>query len=265
MAITTGINHFDSIEDKLCLYIFRQTGEISALRGVCHRFKELVEGHAAAIESDITDIFGNFSFKCVANVYCFDDSSALEKIECLFKKVKELGLKPKSTALRALDPYHLIHLKPLFDPYVKLEHMVKFWYAVREKAPLQLQNKMDVAQPQIDKMGLHADPLKVMWAMKKCLIENAKELALIEDLNLSGKLLCFIPDEIGLFVNLKSLDLSNNRLSKLSAKFAQLKNLQTLDLSQNRFTSIPDELNDLKELQTLNIAGNRLDPEYQRS
>ena len=265
MAITP-VNHFDSLKkdldpakdlDPLCLYIFRLTGEISNSRGVCHRFKQLVENHAAAIESDIINIFGNFSLKCVVLKYAINDSSTLEKIEDLFQRAKNPGLKLKSTCLRTTDPYHLIHLKPLFEPYVKLEHMMKFWRAVYEKASPQLQNMMNETQNKTSKIRPQYEPLKIMVAMKKCLNLNYEELAQIEDLSLSGQSLCFIPKEIGLFINLKSLDLSDNRLHKLPVEFAQLKNLQMLNLSQNRFTSVPDVFNDLKELQ-VNINDNRL-------
>jgi internalin A len=77
-------------------------------------------------------------------------------------------------------------------------------------------------------------------------------------LDLSGKGITELPNEIGQLANLQKLDLSHNQLTLLPESIGQLTNLQKLDLKANRLISLPDSLGQLTNLQWLNLSGNQL-------
>ena len=127
------------------------------------------------------------------------------------------------------------------------------------------------------------------------LIEDAQQLnKSITAIDLRGKRLRSIPNEvlssnqlrillldkneltkiaarIGQLKKLKTLSLSENGhfeflhpifiddpLSVIPAEIGQLRELQTLDLNSNQFSSLPAEIGQLKQLQTLNLGNNQL-------
>ncbi len=65
-----------------------------------------------------------------------------------------------------------------------------------------------------------------------------------------------IQSQIGNLKNLKILNLSNNQMTGVPAEVGQLRYLEVLDLSYNQLTGLPYELGNLKNLKTLNISGN---------
>lgn len=67
-----------------------------------------------------------------------------------------------------------------------------------------------------------------------------------------------LPEEIGLFTALKSLDLSNNQLVSLPDSFGNLQALQRLYLSSNQLFSLPDSFGNLHALQYLYLSNNKL-------
>ncbi len=73
-------------------------------------------------------------------------------------------------------------------------------------------------------------------------LQQIVKLKNLETLNLSGKNLTTIPDEIGLLTNLISLDLSNNNLSTLPVTIEKLTKLKYLNLSNNPRLQIPPEI-----------------------
>lgn len=68
-----------------------------------------------------------------------------------------------------------------------------------------------------------------------------------------------IPDEIGLFTNLKYLGFKGNNIEEISDKINELKSLEYLDISWNFFHSIPFTIRTLPRLTCLNLETNRLD------
>lgn len=67
-----------------------------------------------------------------------------------------------------------------------------------------------------------------------------------------------LPESLGQFTQLQSLDLCNNQLTTLPEWLAQLVQLQSLDLSGNQLAALPESLGQLAQLQSLNLSRNQL-------
>lgn len=74
-------------------------------------------------------------------------------------------------------------------------------------------------------------------------------------LDLSGKRLRELPDNIGNVASLRILDLSNNQLQSLP-DICALTNMEWLDLSQNNLDELPDSVGCLTRLEWLDLADN---------
>ena len=68
--------------------------------------------------------------------------------------------------------------------------------------------------------------------------------------------LCFLAEEIGQLVNLETLDLRSNQLRVLPKSIGKLEKLRELNLSYNDLNSLPKELSDCAVLTRLNVTGN---------
>ena len=92
-------------------------------------------------------------------------------------------------------------------------------------------------------------------------IEEARRWG-ANELNLNGwgdpEKLTELPESLGQFTQLQSLDLSGNKLTALPDSVGQLSQLQWLDLSGNRLTSLPESIGQLTQLQSLYLSSNQL-------
>ncbi|OAE33254.1 hypothetical protein AXG93_1200s1160 [Marchantia polymorpha subsp. ruderalis] len=80
-----------------------------------------------------------------------------------------------------------------------------------------------------------------------------------EALDFSNGGYTWIPESIGMLVNLTSLDLSGNMLSALPESIGLLTHLTSLDVEANLLKSLPESLGLLTCLQTLNIEKNSIE------
>ncbi|TFG23327.1 MAG: hypothetical protein EU532_13600, partial [Promethearchaeota archaeon] len=66
-----------------------------------------------------------------------------------------------------------------------------------------------------------------------------------------------LPEYIGNFSSLKTLNLKNNELKVLPDSIGNLSSLEDLDLSSNRLDQLPNTIGDLKSLKILLLNNNR--------
>ena len=77
-------------------------------------------------------------------------------------------------------------------------------------------------------------------------------------LDLSGKGISYVPNEVFSLEHLEILNLGNNQLTGIDGKIENLINLKILDISNNSIMDLPLELTKLSKLQVLNVSGNPL-------
>lgn len=78
----------------------------------------------------------------------------------------------------------------------------------------------------------------------------------MQQLNLSGNKIKFLPSDIGKMTMLKEFNLGYNALSRLPNSVSLLKSLVDLNLSNNNFSVLPFELRHLWQLERLHLSGN---------
>lgn len=87
---------------------------------------------------------------------------------------------------------------------------------------------------------------------------KGKTKAQVTKINLSGKGLEEIPENVYEYVNVEKLDLSHNKIKVIPKEIVKLRKLRSLDLSFNDLTVLQSALFKLPKLRTLNLHGNRL-------
>ncbi|KAH8975290.1 hypothetical protein BDL97_01G147900 [Sphagnum fallax] len=80
-----------------------------------------------------------------------------------------------------------------------------------------------------------------------------------EVLDLSNMSLSWLPESIGLVMNLTSLDLSGNELQEVPESIGELARLVLLDVQSNQLKRLPEALGCLTNLATLNIQKNSIE------
>jgi len=83
-------------------------------------------------------------------------------------------------------------------------------------------------------------------------------------LDLSGKGLNSIPQDIYQLTDLEVLDVSNNKILSIDTKISNLTKLKLLDVSGNQISSLPQTLTQLTGLNVLNVSGNPLGPQFEQ-
>ncbi|MBS0651271.1 MAG: leucine-rich repeat domain-containing protein [Verrucomicrobia bacterium] len=87
---------------------------------------------------------------------------------------------------------------------------------------------------------------------------NAQHINHVYALDLSHLELEFLPPEIGLFTQLKTLSLRYNSLSSITPQIGNLVQLSHLNVEHNHLKELPPEIGKLLQLSYLNASHNRL-------
>ena len=88
--------------------------------------------------------------------------------------------------------------------------------------------------------------------------EKVAAIMCMEELNLSGRSLTKLPDEVKLLKNLHYLGLRVNSFEAIPGSILSLKKLKALDVSVNAISDLPESLASFKELSYLDISMNKL-------
>ncbi|MFX1314076.1 MAG: leucine-rich repeat domain-containing protein, partial [Promethearchaeota archaeon] len=141
------------------------------------------------------------------------------------------------------------------------------------------QNKIEIIREiekenaEKEKQGRYVNPIimkiedgdVVEWRMVyydlKTLPDNFGVFKNLRSLSIVNNPIEYLPNSFGNLTNLKFLDLSGNQLKSLPESFVNLTSITNLNLSNNKFTEIPTVLWALKELTELNLSDNPLNEE----
>lgn len=103
--------------------------------------------------------------------------------------------------------------------------------------------------------GIRPPHLKAVSDLEE-LLPRASE---VTELDLSGRMLREVPEQLFAFTRLRRLSLSGNRdIGHLDPRIADLTDLEELDLSHTGITSLPDGIGRLSELRVLDISSTPL-------
>ncbi|KAG2675986.1 hypothetical protein I3760_12G030600 [Carya illinoinensis] len=80
----------------------------------------------------------------------------------------------------------------------------------------------------------------------------------LEQVDLSGHRLRFLPEAFGRIRSLVAFDISSNQLEVIPDSIAGLENLEELNASSNLLGSLPDSIGLLQKLKILKVSGNKL-------
>ncbi len=100
----------------------------------------------------------------------------------------------------------------------------------------------------------HRQAMSIRWF----LIKNKDNVETVKIMTFNDRNLRSLPDEVGLFVNIQTLELRLNRLSDIPKVVFQLTHLIKLDLSENQIDQLPDEEWPLSRLQVLALNNNQI-------
>jgi len=88
--------------------------------------------------------------------------------------------------------------------------------------------------------------------------ESLGQFTQLQSLNLTNNQLTTLPEWLGQLTQLQSLNLSHNQLTALPESLGQLTHLRSLNLSRNQLTALPEWLGQLTQLRWLNLDSNQL-------
>jgi len=114
-----------------------------------------------------------------------------------------------------------------------------------------------IALPTLTAKGLNEKYPDVVCRRFTDINEALQAAPIACDLDLAGKGINALPNEITKLTKLKTLDLSKNNFTEIPNILTELKELVLINLSNNKLTTVPDVLG-LKNLQILILTGNQI-------
>ena len=87
-------------------------------------------------------------------------------------------------------------------------------------------------------------------------LNNLPDPLKITRINLAGNHIPVLPDSIGMFLNLREMDISANGLAYITPRIGELRHLKTLIAKNNNLVDLPKEFARLVALENLNLSGN---------
>lgn len=87
-------------------------------------------------------------------------------------------------------------------------------------------------------------------------LNNLPDPLKIVRINLAGNHIPVLPDSIGMFLNLREMDISANGLAYITPRIGELRHLRTLIAKNNNLVDLPKEFGQLGALENLNLSGN---------
>lgn len=178
-------------------------------------------------------------------------------------------LKQINSEISRCDVNHLCETVGFLQEVMKARDLLIFFEAVVKEL-----EKEEADIPCLDQIESIETLLNKASEVREWCQKNEETLLKVESLNfhyslgspgaikvikkLEYDLLTSLPEEIGLFKNLKHLNLEHNLLTSLPKEIGQLTNLQKLRLNNNLLIALPNEIGQLTNLQTLSLNNNLL-------
>ncbi len=256
MGVDSAFPPFFHLQDCLLRHIFNLSGNLSTLAPVCKLFERAAFSEAQDIYDDIVNTYGLGAVDLVLVSLTLEDKSLMAKIDALFHRAKRQWMEggdrsPNLSSAASQRPYHLSWLSEGMQLIAEAKGLECLWEASLLVLSSDLRAKMPCYSLGSDR--------KYLEEMRALFQAHREELRAVKELSLEDAGLIILPREIGLFTNLKTLDLSGNELDELPSEIFCLDHLEFLNASGNRLESIPLEIGQLSSLMYLYLAENRLE------
>lgn len=224
----------------------------------CSNDDDGATSHTLSNEKQIT----GFSFLAAENPALSDDVTASinETIQTINVDV------PNGTDVTALSPDIEISAGALISPVGEQDFTAPVTYTVtaEDGTTVDYTVTITVALSEIEVLRVlyEANPSNTLgWDMTSTNISTWNFVLVegggVKGLNLAGRNITVIPEEIRFLSNLKLLSLAGNNLTSVPPAIGQLHGLTQLTLSQNLLTSLPEEIAELSNLMYLTLNSNQ--------
>ncbi|MFX1259635.1 MAG: hypothetical protein ACFFAN_17410 [Promethearchaeota archaeon] len=162
-------------------------------------------------------------------------------------------------------------LRALSDKKVEITAPRLFSFQIRynlSKEKIEIIRELEKENIEKEKKHQYVNPINikiedgkiVKWRLFeynfKTLPENFGVFKDLRSLTITQTPLEFLPSSFGELTNLEFLDLSNNALEYLPVSFINLTSIKELNLSNNKFIEVPREIWPLSQITTLDLSGN---------
>ena len=110
----------------------------------------------------------------------------------------------------------------------------------------------------LDSVGTRIGELNLQGKNLTVIPQDIGQLAALTALRLDSNAIMSLPPEIGNCTSLKFFSIAKNKLTGLPAEIGKLKSLTNLNVSQNSMTSLPSSIGGLQKLSSVRLDNNQL-------